>query len=769
MKNLRKKRICIALSLLLSIVILVLFQNTKTSLAQPQYKNETLTINSSFPMLEYSDDIGIKENVNSINLTLPSSTWNVTDIEVNFTSIKLGKETKVIEDGGTTYREISWKDELGYGVQINITEPTTLFGIYINGFIQLDNNAQPTIDVFVQIRGNKADNTPNETIYASEKINMDESLRWYPQIFSTPLELNKGYYYLVVNGSNLTTDDKTTYFWFNNEITGTHEYPNLHIAEFSGSSWSDDGIEKVLRYKLIQRVNRSYNPEDINMTIEFDGTDYKVTNGIAPFTGNVNVSTQNFSPYSEYFYVPIKNNRSIELLVNFSYQLKQKNLFLSEGSILIKKGSKNLWICEPKIDRTDGNYSVQFKYPNSWQNPSIYKDNVNITSNPDIKIQENTIYLFNDTIIEGALWNITAYSPNIDFTLHIPTTVYAASQTIKITVIPPDTLGNFTFILVDPYGLEEYRESVLNPSGEVLFSYRLPINPFEGQWKAFILWNNYTDAGLQVLELQINIINGNGGADGYSTNNTGLDLQFIFVGVLILIIVSISSLSTYQLSKRYKKIQADRRQKIFNKYMDVLNLNYIIISEKKSGVNVYEQALVGKKMDVTLISGFLQAIRSFGIELSDSKEQSQTIKLEYQDLKILMSEFKDFRIINIMKEHPSQDYFDSLKPLSYDIDKYYGKSLKDFNGEVSQFEGIKGLIEEHLQASLIYPLKIVISEEVKLSSAEKTIVNKAIKFMKERNVDHFYVSYLLGEKEFNVRNAEIILKLIEKKVFRPIE
>jgi len=42
--------------------------------------------------------------------------------------------------------------------------------------------------------------------------------------------------------------------------------------------------------------------------------------------------------------------------------------------------------------------------------------------------------------------------------------------------------------------------------------------------------------------------------------------------------------------------------------------------------------------------------------------------------------------------------------------------------------------------------------------------------MKKNNVDHFFVSYLMGKaKEFNVKNAEIILKLIEKKVFRPID
>ena len=38
----------------------------------------------------------------------------------------------------------------------------------------------------------------------------------------------------------------------------------------------------------------------------------------------------------------------------------------------------------------------------------------------------------------------------------------------------------------------------------------------------------------------------------------------------------------------------------------------------------------------TLISGFLEAIRSFGLELNSSADETQTIKLEYKKSKVLM-------------------------------------------------------------------------------------------------------------------------------------
>ena len=55
-----------------------------------------------------------------------------------------------------------------------------------------------------------------------------------------------------------------------------------------------------------------------------------------------------------------------------------------------------------------------------------------------------------------------------------------------------------------------------------------------------------------------------------------------------------------------------------------------------------------------------------------------------------------------------------------------------------------------------------------LTAAEKNLVNKTLDTMKSKGVDHFYISYLLREKEFNVRSAERILKLIKKGIFQPI-
>ncbi|MHA1473093.1 MAG: hypothetical protein ACTSQW_08360, partial [Promethearchaeota archaeon] len=58
---------------------------------------------------------------------------------------------------------------------------------------------------------------------------------------------------------------------------------------------------------------------------------------------------------------------------------------------------------------------------------------------------------------------------------------------------------------------------------------------------------------------------------------------------------------------------------------------------------------------------------------------------------------------------------------------------------------------------------------IKLNAAEKNLINRIHGIMNKKNVNRFYVSYLMSDKqEFNIRTADIILNLIQKKVFQPI-
>jgi hypothetical protein len=194
-----------------------------------------------------------------------------------------------------------------------------------------------------------------------------------------------------------------------------------------------------------------------------------------------------------------------------------------------------------------------------------------------------------------------------------------------------------------------------------------------------------------------------------------------------------------------------------------------MVSEKKSSLNVYEQTFSAKTIDTTLISGFLSAIRSFGIELTNVEDSTQTIKLEYKNSKILMSEFKDFRIVLIMNENPSALFLESLKKLSYDIETKYGKLLESFKGNVQPFTGIEDLLKTHLNTSFLYPLKILKTGKAKINQLEKNMIIRAQNIMKERKSSYFYITYLMDDgTSWDPKDIEVLFNLLDKNVFQPV-
>ena len=733
--------------LLTTIAFISLVQLIDISYAQGY--DETIILSTSSRITEMTENIDNQTSVSSISLSLPSESWNITNIQLNFSDIKLGEEVKTVEDKGQAIHTIDPKGKLGYGVEINITEPTIIFGVYIYGYI----TGTPAFPVYVQIQGfDGGTDAPDGNILANTLINIS-SPEWHLQTFEEEISLTTGSYYLAINGSELFPTDKSTYNWFYN-ASGSYN-TNLNTAVYDGE-WKQDDIGKPLLYKLIQRVNRSFNPEEVNMTAELNGSSYPILDGPSKGTGNLTINDV-ITPNATDFNIEIGNNRSIGLIFNLSYHIKLINTFFSDGQVQLKEGSANRWILTPDINRFYYNYSVKFDYPTSWYNPSVKRNGIDISLNITINTIENYILFPDAMIIDGASWEIFANSLNVDLSLNTPKFKFGPDQDLEFSVLPPINPGNLTYILINPLGFEEYREVIEiteTTTSQIVLSYTLASNPNEGTYWAYIIWFDEENAGIKSQDFQINI-------------PFVLDPKYIVLIVVGSIILAGASFTSYKLIKRSKRIHQEFRQKIYNKYMDVLNLDYFIIIEKRTGLNIYEKVLAGKDMDASLITGFLEAIRSFGIELTGANEQSQTIKLEYQQSKIIMSEFKDFRILLIMKENPSQDFLDSIKSLSYDIDNTYGEDIAHFTGNIDKFGNIKDLLDQHLETSLIYPLELR-PQDVKITSDEKAIINRAKEVMKMRKTDYFFLSYLLyAKKGFQVKDAETVLNLISKKIFQP--
>jgi len=442
-------------------------------------------------MYEFSEELESKENITSIDISLPSPSWNLTDIQINFTDIGFNREIVDIENTHSEDYENLDLTQPGLAVQINITDKTTLYGVQIYG-----SSENPSDLVEVQIRGyDPINHKPNETVYGIPiTLNMTEDVeKWYIQNFTKPIDLPKGNYTLVLNGSALKwPGDKTIkYRWYYNEDYPMN--PELYSSYFYPleNKWTNGTKGSPFLYKLDQKLNFTFKPKDINMQAEIDGDSYSVLDGTDPLKGNLTIPNVDYSSATYTLPISIKNNKSSSLLFNATYRYKLKHIQNSGGTVSIKESFNNTWTTNPNFTRPSNNpsnnYSIKFEYPTSWFNLSVFHNGAKLFNETHYLDDSESIYIFNKTITDNTGWRLTANSKKIPFSVLPQSTSYKPLQTIIIDVNPPSTGGNLTFVLLDRFGNLVYNVTIEN---SVLiteeFSYTLPQNPFDGTWQALV-------------------------------------------------------------------------------------------------------------------------------------------------------------------------------------------------------------------------------------------------------------------------------------------
>ena len=757
--NKLKKDITVIITFIFIGINLLLF--TPSSYAQTN--GDPISISTSLRFNEYLSIEGINTNSSEVNIPLPEVNWTVSNIHINISDIRLGSEIKTIEDTETGLKRVINKNPatrtFALGTQLEIFELTELFGVYIKGY----KTPQATETIKFQIQGyDEGNQSPNNTIYRSIDLNISLNLDWYYQDFSLdPLTLPAGNYSLVMNGTNIPVNTEAWYWWQIDDLDP--QIPFLHTSSYL-TSWSTGIVNTSFLYKLNQRVARSYFPSDLNMTAEINGDDYEIVNGTIMGTGSLDIVDLDHFVEEPTLNIPFKINKPITLTFNYNYSINLTNEFTTKSLVTIEE-FHNHWSMSPIIDRVSQNYFIQFDIPRNWYNFTIYRNLSssweNVTSLVNIDMNNKSISIPNGTIEDGAEWKIEAYSPNIDFNLEMTNTDWKRGDELEFSVNAPSTQGNLTFFIIKPSGkaeLKEIRESV---SGLNFFSYEIPSNWTEGTYIGKIYWNNLTDIGMKSQVFQISI----------PPIPFTFEPWMIFVLIFGIIGISLAGIMSYRTIKSFRNKQIEKKQKLYNSCIDILNLDYFMVTDKRSGLNIYTQNFIEQDIDAALISGFLQAIHSFGIELIKVEDQSQIIKLEYKDSIILMSEFVNVRLTLIMKERPSRFFLYSIEELTYDVYKNYGNMIGSFNGDVKQFQSIETLLKQHLNVSFIYPLRITPIEKLdkmRITQNERLYINKAVSVMKTNNQDHFLIKSILPGKECSPKDVEVIFKLIEKKIFQLI-
>ena len=164
----------------------------------------------------------------------------------------------------------------------------------------------------------------------------------------------------------------------------------------------------------------------------------------------------------------------------------------------------------------------------------------------------------------------------------------------------------------------------------------------------------------------------------------------------------------------------------------------------------------------------LTAIQDFARDAFNWQEEETLSRIQYMENEIYLDAMPHSILALVAKGIPPSKFYPIFQDFHETIHTRSSKLLRDFKGDVTPFNQINGLLEQHLYSSLIYPLKLE-PQNIRIKSDEKAMINRTLEIMKEKDTDYFYVSFLLAKKKgFQVRDAETILNLIHKRIFQPI-
>lgn len=121
-------------------------------------------------------------------------------------------------------------------------------------------------------------------------------------------------------------------------------------------------------------------------------------------------------------------------------------------------------------------------------------------------------------------------------------------------------------------------------------------------------------------------------------------------------------------------------------------LTFLLIIEHRSGVTLFQHNFAGRELDPDLVSGFLTAVQSFGSELGTEKTEMK--KLAYKDFEIELNIGDYIRAALFLDGKSTKYLITTLVTFINSFEQQFGEALKNWHGEVSQFDTAPNLVKE---------------------------------------------------------------------------
>jgi len=231
-----------------------------------------------------------------------------------------------------------------------------------------------------------------------------------------------------------------------------------------------------------------------------------------------------------------------------------------------------------------------------------------------------------------------------------------------------------------------------------------------------------------------------------------------------------------------KRIQMFQNQ-IWQKFLDVLNIKYILLMAKESGLALIDYPISGAGVNTELLTGFIQANITFSESSNTSNGNAnhgnnlQFYEFQYEKFNILLKNGQFIRICLVLDNKAS----DSLKTLVTDfLGEYEFRYLDKIGAHIRkgmmQFAVTIDYIKDTFNVKLVFPMILThtfLPEEldlIKKNPIQKAIIDFAQILLASKAF--FFIINLIDEVQKIVRiDANKILyevyQLIEKKIIIP--
>ncbi|MBD3186140.1 hypothetical protein GF325_04870 [Candidatus Bathyarchaeota archaeon] len=168
----------------------------------------------------------------------------------------------------------------------------------------------------------------------------------------------------------------------------------------------------------------------------------------------------------------------------------------------------------------------------------------------------------------------------------------------------------------------------------------------------------------------------------------------------------------------YKVVIVPRREQrsrelseIYQQFSDAENIQYVIILTQ-TGLPIFSRAFSDVPIDESLVSGFLSAISSFGMEIGNKISRKKGIvkgleQLSYGQFKIIVNDYENIRTAILLLTDASE----RLRTLAKDFNRIfyenYRSTLENWNGRALDEGPIIEIVERVFHVDLLYDQNII--------------------------------------------------------------